>query len=249
VLSNEWKLPLGYAGLIPTANAMGYMLANPSSLIKDAVAFAKSKPDTHFVDIGAAYGVATQYALEEGLEGVVAVEPGEEHIAYMQTQFVNKVNQFVCVCDSMPCQLPLEDDSVSVFLLSRVLHFFSKEEVENSLVIMKRYLMPGGRFYVQTLSPYVKLFDSFILEFEAKVKANEPAPGVINNLQSYLGDKDAGHNPDFFHVFSVDTLQQVFIENGFNIIEARYETSVVYPESMKLDGREDVVLIAEYSGG
>ena len=85
--SNQWgDLPSDELGFIHTKNSHGYMVREPDELMRAFVGFARGH-DQPCVDVGAAYGVASLYAIEQGVKHVIAIDPEQAHLDYIEQQF------------------------------------------------------------------------------------------------------------------------------------------------------------------
>lgn len=244
--SNWPDVPISHdAGFIPTNNKQGYMLEEPDILMQ---AFIDESVKTHLpvVDIGAAYGVATRAALKAGAKEVLAIDPDPEHINYMRKHFSPFANNRLKLLQaSFPCELPYDFESIGAVLFSRIFHFFTPNQIEQSLEIVKKYLVKDGRIFVLVLSVYTNYFKDFIPDYETRLASGVQWPGMVDNLHCYLTENDAANNPESIHLFTPEVLSRVFEDKGFIVESCTYATRDDYPLTIKYDGREDVVLIAK----
>jgi SAM-dependent methyltransferase len=126
-------------------------------------AAASEKP---VVDIGAAYGVATIPALSVGAS-VIAVDTDHRHLEILRTQ-LNAEGQarLTTLAASFPEDTNFENNSISAFLVARVLHFFSPDRLQLAAKKLFDWLVPGGKVFITGESPYLNNWKSFIPTYE-----------------------------------------------------------------------------------
>jgi SAM-dependent methyltransferase len=142
-------------------------------------------------------------------------------------------------------------EQYDAILIARVMHFFTPEQMEYTIAKLSKALKPHGLIYVVAITPYVKRYQSFIPEYEKRLTNNETYPGYVNSLYDWLNievtskAQQAAISKGPFMFLDDRVLTKEFTKAGFKIIECKME-SLGYPsESWALDGRENVVLIAE----
>ena len=69
-------------------------------------------------------------------------------------------------------------------------------------------------------------------------------PGTIENTSDYCSHECIKYNPKFFHSLDDEVLSQTFSDANFVIEKAELFKRDNLPEHIKLDGRENVGLIA-----
>lgn len=142
-------------------------------------------------------------------------------------------------------------DKYDAILASRVLHFFSPAQLEAAVVNMKDLLKAGGRVYIIAITPYVKRFESFIPEYEKRVLSGEEFPGYVKSLNDWVSVRDtdakqrAAMSPEPFMFLDAPVLTKLFKKHGYKIIACKTVSLIYNSPSWSLDGRENVVLIAE----
>lgn len=143
------------------------------------------------------------------------------------------------------------DEKYDAILIGRVLHFFSPAELEMTVANIKRVLKPNGKLYIVATSPYVKRFAKFIPEYEARLARGEKFPGFVKSLYDWV-DKDQELSkykvpPSHGHFMFLDDkiMRNLFESNGFNVLTCELQAYPSKASAWELDGRENVVLIAE----
>ncbi len=229
--------------LIPTLNQTGFMTTwlDPYSQAFVKFAHLSSKP---LLDIGAAYGTTTLAALETGAE-VICCDPDRQHLEICAKRTpANQKTRLKLLQGSLPNQINLEDGSVGGIICSRVLHFLSGSEIEESIFNMSRWLCSGGKVFLITDTPYMKHLKSFLSLYEERKNQGELWPGVVYNYPQYFPTQIGFNLPDFFHPLDPDILRRVCTEAGLIVEQADFFARIDYLPDCRDDGREGVGIIA-----
>ena len=145
---------------------------------------------------------------------------------------------------SLPSQINLEEDSVGAILCSRVLHFLTGQEIEESVCNMFRWLRPGGRIFLIADTPYNRFLKSFLPVYEERKCRGDLWPGQIDNFPQFMPTKLAHSLPAFFHVLHPDSLLRVCTKAGLKVEQAGFIARIDYLPDAQDDGREGVGVIA-----
>ena len=97
---------------------------------------------------------------------------------------------------SQPGKLPDVDfpaGSFGAILCARTLHFLLARDIELTVRKMFDWLLPGGRVFLITDSPYVGPWWKSAPEYERRKREGCPWPGFVNN---YARPAAAGHRYD-----------------------------------------------------
>lgn len=240
-LEEGTALPAAREGvLIPTLNAMGYMNTELDRYLEAFAVFAPEAPG-RALDIGAAYGIATLAALENGAS-VIANDLDPRHLdlllervpAGQRTRLELRPGRF-------PEELEFEEGSLGAVLIARVLHFFEGQKIEHSLKKIRRWLAPGGKLFVTVESPYLATWAPFISIFEKNKAAGETWPGWVK-----VGDVItwAPQLPDYMNFMDPEILSRALTDAGFAVEDAAFISRPNFPSHLRLDGRESVGAIA-----
>ncbi len=142
-------------------------------------------------------------------------------------------------------------ETYDAILIARVLHFLDPKEMNIALKNIYKSLKPGGRVFIITLTPYVNRYKSFIPEFEKRLKAGETYPGYVPSLHPYANPEVTTTEQlrnitiEQFMFLNDTVLHRIFSNAGFNVLESRHTPLRYTSETWQLDGRENVILIAE----
>jgi Methylase involved in ubiquinone/menaquinone biosynthesis len=204
------------------------------------------------VDVGAAFGVASLHAIEQGVKHVIAIDPEQSHLDYIEHQF-NSSRQHMEQTVQLergyfPKTINLDNYTVSAILISRVLHFLRGQEITDLLRQAYHILMPGGRIFISTISPYIKLLSNHIETYEENENSGGIEwPGEIADLRKYLPSRDHKHNQKFGHVLTPRVLSKHLEKVGFEIMTAEFSTRTYQEITQMTDaryaGKEDTIVI------
>jgi len=240
---NQPKMPQPEPnGFVKTLNSMGYMSAGLDHFSKAFVDFSPKAPG-RCLDIGAAYGVATLAALRNGAT-VVANDIDERHLKILQDQTPTALKErLILMPGDFPDKIDFPQGSLGAVLICRVMHFFDGPKIERAADKIMRWLAVGGKVFVVSETPFLGTARAFFPTYEARVKAGDPWPGIVENVGAH-DPKRAGILPQLMHLLDEPTLRRVFSKAGFIIERAELFARPDYALDIQLDGRESVGLIA-----
>lgn len=230
--------PSGY--FIPTLNRTGYMTTRLDPYSQEFVNYA-SKSISPVLDIGAAYGVATLAALENGA-AVYCNDIEIKHLKIVEELAKQKgFKRLKLVPGSFPRELNFCENKFEAILIARVLHFFDPETLDLSLKLTYKWLKPNGKLFIVADTPYLRNIAKFIPIYERRLKSDEKWPGIMSNPKEYV---DNPNFPNFIHWLDIDILKRELLKHGFIIEKIGYINRLDYPPDRRLDGRESVGVIA-----
>jgi len=181
------------------------------------------------IDIGAGYGVASLPAMEAGAYVIVNdIERTQlDHVAELARE-----NGLEHRCKLLSAALPNlpEVPPLDAVHASNVLHFLNGEQIGSTADWMHGALKPGGKVFIQMQSPYCGHFQKW--------------PGEIEDARRYAAAEICHLVGNFSHVLEADIAAEVFLRAGFSIDYADYYTRPGLPEVSRLDGRENLGLVA-----
>ena len=232
---------LGKLGLEATKNLYGYMHSHMSPIGSALVSYSKTNLKKPMLDIGCAYGVTTIPCLENGAK-VIACDIEPLHLEELKRRVPSAYLDALSLrCSHFPNDLELESGSISAALLSHVLSFLTKEEIELGFSKLSKWLGEGGKLFILNYTPYHKGLSSFIPDYERRLKTKKIFAGEILDKSKYCEDKLINSAvPNRLMLFDKETLLFLLTENGFEVEYLDYlggEDSGV-PKPFCLDGRE-----------
>ncbi|MBS0287730.1 MAG: class I SAM-dependent methyltransferase [Proteobacteria bacterium] len=231
------------AGRVPTINKMGWAHPGNDAVTQQFLSFCKEHPGAKVLEIGAAYGDVSKLALENGANvWVNDLEP--KHLSnFLNSIPKDKQNKAHVVAGEFPTAVTLPPHSFDAILVARVFPLMKPEQFEASIVAIKSLLKAGGKVYVVAETPYIKSWSGFIPEYEQRKTKGERFPGYIAEPEKY-NPASAAHLSGFLNFLDPQILTREFKNKGFEIIWCQFMNRADFPESMRLDGRESVGLIA-----
>jgi len=224
-------------------NRTGFMTTTLDAYSKQFVEFAKDA-DGPVLEVGAAYGVATIPALQNGAT-VIANDLDERHLQILKDRTPEAFHsQLILKPGRFPDELELEENSVSAILICRVLHFFDGETIERSIAKAHRWLKPGGKLFIVADTPYLKNIESLIPYYEQRLKQGEKWPGYITDIKQRVFPEYREYLPNVMHFLDEAVLRRVLENQNFTIEILELFSRHEYPKEIQLDGREGVAAIA-----
>ncbi len=231
------------AQLAPTSNGMGWSGPTLNDMSYEFVRYAATC-EHPVLDIGAAYGVATIPALAAGAT-VYANDVSSDHLDELRRrtprEYLARLNT---VLGHYPRDLRFPGASLSAVHASQVLHFLSPQEVEQGLQMAFHWLVAGGRLFLLAATPYQGTHGEFIKVFSDRKASGDAWPGVIEDVRTYNAHWSADLVPSRLHVFDDDVLSAAVEKAGFVVESARLFSRAGLPSFCRLDGRENLGLIA-----
>lgn len=218
------------------------------------IEFGKNKK---VLEVGGAYGLVMSKMLKQYPDTTYHINDlDKRHLLiaanYLKNQEISekilKNKTSFIVGDSAEMHYENEYDAI---LVARVLHFMNPDELNKTVNNLYNALKPGGRVYVIAITPYVKRYRNFIEEYEKRVARKEEYPGFVRSLNDWLNEdaisinqkKQISSKPFMF--LDDKVLSRLFDERGFSVIECKTQGLKYKSDSWSLDGRENVILIAE----
>ncbi len=241
--TNQAKMPEAELnGFIKTLNNMGYMTSSLDEFSKLFIEFSPLAPGP-VLDIGAAYGIATLPALENGAT-VIANDIEGAHLEILKDRAPEHLKSKLSLkAGEFPEQLEIEPNSLGAVLVCRVMHFFDGDRIEKSAATLFKWLKSGGKAFVVAETPYLRNFQNFIPIYESRKRAGEKWPGYIDDVMAIAPERGA-FLPSKMHLLDPDVFTRTFKCAGFIIEDARMIARKDFPEDLQLDGRESVGIIA-----
>jgi SAM-dependent methyltransferase len=246
-------------GCTPTLNKKG---ATAPKFDRITLAFLEFGKDKRILEIGGAYGNVLLEALTHSPKTIYHLNDlDRRHLSIAAHRLQVKIDQnkvhiqgiehvqFIYGDITKPnWQIKEPYDAI---LVARVLHFLNPKQLKQALSNIYRSLKPGGRVFIITTSPYVKRFQAIIPEYEARLKKGDPYPGFVKKLRQYANPELVTHeqlqniSDDHFMFLDTTALHRLFTTAGFKVLDCSYAPLGYPSESLALDGRENVGLIAE----
>lgn len=195
------------------------------------------------LDIGAGFGAATVAALASGGH-VIANDLDLEHLAEVERRAAPFRDRLVLKPGALAKDLHCDAGSLDAVHASSVLHFLTGRKLDRAFRQFALWLRPGGRLFVHAATPYQAPFAAFVAEFERRRAAGVEWPGWVERTRDYSEHRLLGQMPRALHLLDESVLRRLAETNGF-LIESLYSyRREDLPQSLWLDGRESVALVA-----
>ncbi len=229
------------SGFVVTLNQMGYMVGHLDKYSEKFCEFSASA-DHPVLEVGAAYGIATLKALEKGTKKIYANDLDKRHLAILERNCKNNFkSSLVLVPGAFPEEVQLPSNTFSAILISRVLHFFAGEKIQEILKKCYKLLRENGKIFVVCDTVFMKNWRSFVPEYEARVLKGEEWPGLMEDSEKYAEDKHrAQDRQKLVNLFDKAVMENVLKKAGFIIEEIDYIDQKYYPIEMIGNGKESV---------
>ena len=230
-------------GLVPTLNDKGFMF---EVLDEYADEFIRQSADSgeEALEIGCAYGVAAIAALEAGAK-ITACDMDERHLEVLQSRVSDELKKHLTLHTGMLPDIDLPENHFGTLLCSRVLHFLTGDEIDQSLRNMYRWLKPGGKLFLVADTPF-GIWRNFIPTWEKNQAAGERWPGHMEKPVNYLPYKPSSDDigPPLMNLLDPNLLSRSCIEAGFQVSKASFIDRKDFGEKGRMDGRENCGLAA-----
>ncbi len=211
-----------YPGLVATDNNSGYMFTELSEVSREFIHFSRlcCKP---IIDIGCAYGVATLPAIDNSCCHVIASDLSRKRLQGLRVQIKPEDKHRVSlVAGDFRKALRFPENSISAIHLSNVLHCFPGKDIGLMLKNFHRWLEPGGKLFINSLSIYAVVSMALVERYQQRKRSGARWPGEFYNADEYRPKHLQGNLHEFVHLFSLEDLQAILLKAGFEIDSADY---------------------------
>jgi SAM-dependent methyltransferase len=244
---------LNIGGNFKTKNGKGVMDSKINELTHRFIEDALGK---EVLEVGSAYGKVACEVLEKNKQTqYTLMEIDKKHLSLA----AKNINDKAPGCKATFVYGDISDKEIQLLqkfeaiLVAHVLHFLPPDKLENAVKNVFDLLKPEGKVYVSAVTPYVKLFEAFTSEYEKRVLSGDEFPGAVKSLRLWQNKifQDLSHAIDIdqpFTFLNVPELTKAFEKAGFKVLECRLaDIGESWPQ-WELDGKEDVILIAQKPG-
>ncbi|HLD95129.1 MAG TPA: class I SAM-dependent methyltransferase [Alphaproteobacteria bacterium] len=231
----------------PTQNQTGFMLTSVDPFVKKFV--DDLTPNDWAMDVGAAYGIASLEALKKGVH-VVANDLDERHLQVLKDTHAQegyKGHLTLFPGDIKTLEYP-HKNTLSSILFSRVLHFFSGEEIIACLKKVHTWLKPKGRIYMVNETPFFGTCKKFTPVYLERKLSGHKWPGFLTSTEmvDFFDTSKKAFLDSNVHFFDEDLCEKVATRSGFKVLEISYmDRKGIYPTDALYDGRESIFMVAE----
>jgi SAM-dependent methyltransferase len=221
---------------------MGWVSGEPGELSTAWIEDCRNAGGMPVLDIGAAFGAASLRALEMGA-AVVANDLDAGHLLELQ-RLAGGEARLILKPGHFPKQIDFEEGSLHSVHISNVAHFLSGKRLEQGVRMIARWLRPGGRLFLQAVTPFQSVFLGFLPEYERRINAGVRWPGYVAKVSAYARHRQFSQMPRSVHLLDEPVLRRTAREAGLIVDRCWYFRRADQPRELLLDGRESVGLIA-----
>ncbi|XVN42687.1 MAG: class I SAM-dependent methyltransferase [Candidatus Rickettsia vulgarisii] len=241
-------------GRIQTLNKKGAMAPQLDEITDEFIKFSENHT---VLEIGGAYGKIMIETLKRSPKVIYHLNDlDERHLFIAAHNFEtakldqSTSNQVKFISGDITKKLTTQTKYDSI-LIARVLHFFSPNQLEQVIANIYNLLKPKGKVYIIAMTHYVKRYESFIPEYEKRLLNKEPFPGYVEPLKNWGNTEVTNSNQiasmtdEPFMFLDEEVLSTSFKKHHFKIIKCKKVELTYQSKSWSLDGRENVVIVAE----
>jgi SAM-dependent methyltransferase len=230
-------------GLVPTLNDKGFMFEVLDEYADEFIRLSGSA-DSEALDIGCAYGIATLPALTLGAS-ITACDMDQRHLDVLKSKAPADALERLSLRTGTLPDIDLQENQYGNILCSRVLHFLTGDEIDQSIKNMYRWLKPGGRIFLVADTPW-GIWRNFIPTWEKNVAEQERWPGLMVKPVNYLPYKPSSEDigPPIMNLLEPGLLRRSCEEAGFIVDRASFIDRSDFGDKGRMDGRENCGLTA-----
>jgi len=243
-LSKELTMPpILKHGQVPVLNpGGGYAIIFLDPISRAFVDYCKTC-QYPVLDVGAGYGTITLAVLKETSCSIIANDIGVENLLVLRKGAEKStLSRLFLNSNRFPNALDFPKNSLGGIAICQVLHFLTGNEIDLGLKKIYDWLMPGGKLFIVTCSPFVKSLIAFMPTYEERVKNKERWPGQIEDYASLCPEMP--NLPLFFHVMDHKVMQEALKRAGFEIEKLTFVDRRATIPSIGLDGKESIGIVA-----
>jgi len=234
-----------------TRNRMGWIsevLGPVSVLFVEFCATGFCDEAAPALDVGAAAGAASEAALRAGawvIANDLDAAPLKELERRVRREGSEAEQARLCVKPGrFPREPHFEPESLGAVHACNVFHFLTGNQLALGVGKVARWLRPGGKLFVQAATPYQAPFEAILPEYERRVARGAKWPGWVEKIGAYSKHRLLGQMPRSIHLLDEKVLTRVCVDAGLEVERAWLYRREDLPESLYLDGRESVGLVA-----
>jgi len=226
-----------------TLNNMGYMFKDLTEYCKNFIDFSTTSSGP-VLEVGAAYGFVSLKVASKRKK-IWINDLDNRHLEAIKENVTPDQRPFIStVAGRFPQEIDFPPEYFTAIFSSNMFHFLNKEDVDQGIQKMFKWLKPGGKIFITAGSPYAYLWQEFIPIFEKRIKEGDKWPGYTDDFSIFKNNDRLEDLPKFIHFFTPSLLASAFKRHGFIPEKSSYCARKDWPKDFQLDGRETAGLIA-----
>jgi polyketide synthase PksJ len=237
--------------LIPTLNKQGWMIDKiVDDFTEEFINFA-SRKNNYSLEIAAAYGNVSLEVLKKGGK-IIANDLDKRHLDILYEKTPNNLRENLrLLAGSCLSDLNLTLESIAAVYCSRVFHFFTSDEILETLKKLHILIEKNGKIFIVADSIYHGYnkdnFNNYLRKKHLKIKN----PSLLKPHE-YIFHEDPemqeemrNNMPNIFNLMDIDTMSALLSEAGFLTEKAGYfSRKGHYPNESLWHGKEGLGIIA-----
>lgn len=248
IISSDLKIKGNHLNnFIPAvSNDGGFILSSIDEYSLEFVKYAISA-QSMIANIGSGYGIIERYALLLGAKcNIICNDVCQDHLDIIRELSYEKLtNQLTFKSGYFPNEVSIDDNSLELLGIFRVLHFMNPKNLRKSLLTSNLKLKLGGHLIISAETPYLSNWKAFITVYENNIKESIEFPGYISDTQRYESQGFKNKLPKEMHFLDENILRRELSAHGFEIIKcSMFSRDDDFPKEILLDGRESVGVVA-----
>ncbi|MEW2063376.1 amino acid adenylation domain-containing protein [Streptomyces sp. NPDC007002] len=204
---------LDFGGMVATLNRTGVMVERLIPYSQEFAAYA-GESGGEALDLGCAYGVASIAALERGAR-VVALDMEQKHLDILGQRVNDEARERLSLRQGMLPDVDFEAGRFTAVHASRVMHFLAPDDFRLTLRKMRDWLVPGGKVFLSSDSPYFGYWASKAADYEARKSAGDQWPGFIDNVATHFEAAHVVGGPPLINAIDPDVFRRECEAAGF----------------------------------
>lgn len=235
--------PVRDCGQVPVLNqGGGYAIVFPDPISLACIEYCQSA-EKPLLDIGAGFGTISAAVANEGRIDVIAEDAGPENLLVLRKQVDPRSRGHLFLNRQRFPEFDLPAESLGAVSIIQVIHFLKGDEIEIGLKKIFEWLVPSGKLFIVTCSPYISVLQPFLPMYEERWARGEKWPGLVENFRALRGPQHQ-NVAEFIHVMDERPMRAALERAGFEVELMTFVDRRRTIPTLALDGRESIGVIA-----
>ena len=185
-------------------------------------------PGIKSLDIGSGFGNTVLHAAYAGAQNIHAWELDSANVkalsrAVQDTEFTHCIH--TRQVDFRHYDVEAQDnEAYDIILISRVLHFFSPEDIASAAKKLFKLLKPGGILHVTASTVFLQVASAYIPQYLKKLNTHQPWPGYVDadTFREHIDPEHVNIHPQAMTAFDPIFPAKTFTDSGFEVLKNDY---------------------------